>query len=232
MAYLFSALNKFAIASILTVTAAPVALALPEAAPTVAQANADIVSVASSVDDFSTLVQAIETAGLVDALSGEGPFTVFAPTNDAFADLDELLNDRYGIGVADLLEPANQALLTDVLTYHVVPGAAIASGDIPNGVTVVPSLEGDSLEVDREEDDITVDGVPVTAFDVPATNGVIHVVDDVLLPPEVVATLEETLATTAEPEPAEEAVEPAPAVETTEETVTETAPAEPIRGLW
>ncbi|MGD1860899.1 MAG: fasciclin domain-containing protein [Leptolyngbyaceae cyanobacterium] len=243
MAYLLSAWKSLAIAGAASLAVAPLAQALPDTAATsttsnltIAQADllpeGDIVTVASSIDDFSTLVQAIETAGLVDALSGEGPFTVFAPTNDAFADLDELLSDRYGIGVADLLEPENQALLTDVLTYHVVPGAAIASGDIPNGVTVVPSLEGDSLEVDREEDDITVDGVPVTAFDVPATNGVIHVVDDVLLPPEVVATLEETLATTAEPEPAEEAVEPAPAVETTEETVTETAPAEPIRGLW
>ncbi|MEM1293254.1 MAG: fasciclin domain-containing protein [Cyanobacteria bacterium P01_H01_bin.162] len=97
MAYLFSALNKFAIASILTVTAAPVALALPEAAPTVAQANADIVSVASSVDDFSTLVQAVEAAGLAEALMGSGPFTVFAPTNEAFADFDDLLQGRYGM---------------------------------------------------------------------------------------------------------------------------------------
>ncbi|MEM6519775.1 MAG: fasciclin domain-containing protein [Cyanobacteria bacterium P01_D01_bin.71] len=255
MAYLLSAWKSFAIASAVSLTVAPFAQASPETTATLAPGSltisqadllpdADIVTVASSIDDFSTLVQAIETAGLADALSSDGPFTVFAPTNEAFADLDDLLSDRYGIGVADLLEPENRDLLTDVLTYHVVPDAAIASGDIPNGVTVLPSLEGDPLQVDRGGEDINVNSVPVTAFDVPATNGVIHVVDDVLLPPEVVATLEEArtaaepapaeTTTTEEPTPAETTTtEPTPAeTTTTEEPVTETTPAEPIRGLW
>ena len=75
-------------------------------------------------DRHSGLVQAVEAAGLAEALMGPGPFTVFAPTNEAFADFDELLQDRYGIGVPDLLEPANRDLLAETLLPHVVPGAA------------------------------------------------------------------------------------------------------------
>lgn len=230
--YLFAALNKFAIASILTVTAAPVALALPEAAPTAAQANADIVSVASSVDNFSTLMQAVEAAGLAEALMGPGPFTVFAPTNEAFADFDELLQDRYGIGVPDLLEPANRDLLAETLLHHVVPGAAVVSNDIPNGATVLEAANGDTIQVNRGGEDVNVDGVGVSAFDIPASNGVIHVIDDVLLSPEVIAALEER-PVAAIPLPAETTTTPAPATPApaTPAPAT-TAPAEPVRGLW
>jgi len=252
MADLLSEWKSFAIAGVVSLSLAPYAQAAPEIESTLAQGtpttlpaevlpDADIVTVASSIDDFSTLVQAIETAGLADDLMGDGPFTVFAPTNEAFADLDDLLGDRYGLGVADLLEPENQDLLTEVLTYHVVPGAAVTSGDIPNGVTMVDSLAGEPLQINRGGDDINVESIAVTAFDVPATNGVIHVVEHVLLPPDVVATLEEYRTvveaqaeepvTSTETEPVtttETTVEPEP-VET---TTTETVPAEPVRGLW
>lgn len=259
MADLFS-WKSVAIAGAMSLSLAPFAQATPETALTITQAapttspsdvlpDADIVTVASSIDDFSTLVQAVETAGLADALSGEGPFTVFAPTNEAFADLDELLSDRYSLGLADLLEPENRDLLTDVLTYHVVPGAAVTSGDIPNGVTVVDSLAGEPLQINRGGNDINVESVAVTAFDVPATNGVIHVVEHVLLPPEVVATLEEyrtvieaqAEGTVTGRETETTTTETTTTVETTTETTstttdttetTETAPTEPVRGLW
>lgn len=243
MAYLLSAWKKLAIAGVVSLSLAPFAQAAPEPEFTLAQdtpetspenllPDADIVTVASSIDDFSTLVTAIETADLVDALSAEGPFTVFAPTDEAFADLDALLADRYGIGLADLLEPDNRELLTDVLTYHVVPDAAIASGDIPNGLTEVDSLAGEPLVIDRDDSDISVADVPVTAFDVPATNGVIHVVDDVLLPPDVIAALDEMFL--EEPMVSEETTDTTMTEETTPAptTTTETMPAEPVRGLW
>lgn len=255
MADLFS-WKSIAIAGAMSLSLAPFAHATPEPPATLAQTTppaspsdvlpaADIVTVASSIDDFSTLVQAIETAGLADALSGEGPFTVFAPTNEAFANLDDLLGDRYGLALADLLEPENRDLLTEVLTYHVVPGAAVTSGDIPNGVTVVDSLADEPLQINREDNDINVENVAVTAFDVPATNGVIHVVEDVLLPPDVVATLEDSLTaveapmaetdTATETETTTETTEPEATTtepETTTTTESETTPAEPIRGLW
>lgn len=242
MAHLFTICKGIAIASAMSLSLAPFAQAAPEPAFILAQdspadllPDADIVTVADNIDDFSTLVQAIETAGLADDLMGEGPFTVFAPTNEAFEDLDALLGDRYGIGVADLLEPENRDLLTDVLTYHVVPDAALASGDIPNGLTEVDALSGDTLAIDRDESDISVAGVPVTAFDVPATNGVIHVVDDVLLPPDVIAALDEMFSEeTMVPEEETPTTTETPVEETapTETTTPETTTAEPVRGLW
>lgn len=259
MANLPSAWKSFAIAGAACLSIAPIAHALPEADATLSQTDpvtlpgevlpdADIVTVASSIDDFSTLVQALETAGLADDLMGDGPFTVFAPTNEAFADLDNLLQSRYDLSIQDLLEPENRPLLTDVLTYHVVPGAEITSGDIPNGVTVVDSLEGGDLQVNRGGNDINVNSVPVTAFDVPASNGVIHVVEYVLLPPEVIATLEEyrdviaaqaegtvtrtETPTTVETTPAPTQTQTTTPATTAPATTTEAAPAEPVRGLW
>ncbi|MGF1457463.1 MAG: fasciclin domain-containing protein [Leptolyngbyaceae cyanobacterium] len=249
MAFLLSSLKSVAIAGAMSLSFVSGAIAAPEKDFTVAQntpttlpgdllPDADIVTVADSIDDFSTLVAAIEAAGLDDELMGDGPFTVFAPTNEAFADFDDLLDSRYGLGVSDLLEPANLDLLREVLAYHVVPGAALTSGDIPNGVTMLEAADGSMIQVNRGGDDINVQSVPVTAFDVPASNGVIHVVDDVLLPPDVIAQLEENRAvaetvpaestTTTTTPPATTTTAPA----TTAPTTTEAAPAEPVRGLW
>lgn len=241
MVYLPSVLKSIAIAGALSFGVVPLALAVPEKTATlqqgeaIAQAgipDADVVTVASSISDFTTLVQAIRTAGLVDTLQGPGPFTVFAPTNEAFADLDGLLRSRYGLSVADLLQPENQDLLTEVLTHHVVPGAAIASGDIPNGVTVLEAADGSTLQVNRGGEDINVNSVGLSAFDVPATNGVIHVVEHVLLPPEVVAALEESRTETAQTTTTttESTAPAAPAQTTTPAQTTESA--EPVRGLW
>lgn len=218
MNYVASTLKGTALACLLGLGFAPVAWSSTDAEIVVAQAEEDIVGVASSVDDFSTLVTAVQAAGLVDELQGDGPFTVFAPTNEAFEELDATLNSAYGIGVADLLEPENQELLQTVLAYHVVNGAEIASGDIPDGTTPVEVWSGDELEVVRSGDDVEVNGVTVTGFDVPASNGVIHVIDGVLVPPQVISALEssQTEATSTEPAP-EPTSEPAP---------------EPVQGLW
>jgi uncharacterized surface protein with fasciclin (FAS1) repeats len=133
-----------------------------------------IVDVASADTDFSTLVAAIDAAGLVDTLSGEGPYTVFAPTNEAFAALPP--------GVLDaLLLPENKDTLTKILTYHVVDGE-VTSDQITDGD--VPTLEGESVTVSTA-DGVTVNGAMVVAADVAASNGVIHVIDAVLVPSDV-----------------------------------------------
>ncbi|MEM1293255.1 MAG: fasciclin domain-containing protein [Cyanobacteria bacterium P01_H01_bin.162] len=135
-----------------------------------------------------------------------------------------------------MLEPANRDLLAETLLHHVVPGAAVVSNDIPNGATVLEAANGDTIQVNRGGEDVNVDGVGVSAFDIPASNGVIHVIDDVLLSPEVIAALEAgTVAAT--PLPAETTTPPAattaPATSApaTPAPAT-TAPAEPVRGLW
>ena len=193
-----------------------------EAVERTAQGAGDIVDVASSVEDFSTLVAAVEAAGLVDALKSEGPFTVLAPTNDAFAALPD--------GVLDaLLLPENEDLLTEILTYHVIPGE-VPSTDITTGP--VPTLNGDDVMVTADNDMIMADDAMVVAADVPASNGVIHVLDAVLVPDDVAEELGARLAAAEEveePAPAEPApAEPAPA----EPAPAEPAPAEPVRGLW
>ncbi len=132
----------------------------------------DIVAVASETADFSTLVAAVSAAGLVETLQGDGPFTVFAPTNEAFAALPA--------GVLDaLLLPENVDVLAQILTYHVVSGAVLAA-DVTDGE--VPTVEGQNLTLSTV-DGVTVNGVPVATADVMASNGVIHVIGSVLLPP-------------------------------------------------
>jgi uncharacterized surface protein with fasciclin (FAS1) repeats len=130
-----------------------------------------IVGVAAGNQDFSTLVAAVRAAGLVDTLSGTGPFTVFAPTNEAFAALPAGTLDK-------LLLPANKATLTKILTYHVLPGKVMAA-DVKAGK--VPTVEGSQLTV-TTTGGVKVDAANVTATDVAASNGVIHVIDRVLLP--------------------------------------------------
>ena len=134
----------------------------------------DIVAVASATEGFSTLVAAIEAAGLVETLQGEGPFTVFAPTDDAFAALPEGLLEK-------LLLPENVAVLTSILTYHVVPGL-VMSADVTAGD--VATVEGSTITI-ATDGGVTVNGANVTAVDVTASNGVIHVIDQVIVPPTV-----------------------------------------------
>jgi len=131
-----------------------------------------IVDIAVAADDFTTLVAAVQAAGLVEVLAGEGPFTVFAPTDAAFAALPEGLLEK-------LLLPENLEVLISILTYHVVSGTVLAA-DVVAGE--VPSVQGESITVGTEGG-VTVNGASVIAADVLASNGVIHVIDAVILPP-------------------------------------------------
>lgn len=137
-------------------------------------AEGDIVAVASGNPDFSTLVAALSAAGLVETLQGEGPFTVFAPTDAAFAALPEGL-------LAKLLLPENIAVLTAILTYHVVPGM-VMSTDVTAGD--VATVEGSTIAITTDYG-VMVNGANVVAVDVAASNGVIHVIDAVIVPPTV-----------------------------------------------
>jgi len=134
----------------------------------------DIVAVASGNPDFSTLVAAIQAAGLVETLQGAGPFTVFAPTNAAFEALPAGLLEK-------LLLPENVAVLTAILTYHVVPGK-VMSADVTAGD--VASVEGSTIAL-TTDGGVKVNGANVVAVDVAASNGVIHVIDQVIVPPTV-----------------------------------------------
>jgi uncharacterized surface protein with fasciclin (FAS1) repeats len=133
-----------------------------------------IVEVASSNPDFSTLVAAVDAAGLVETLSSDGPFTVFAPTNEAFEALPEGLLDA-------LLLPENKDALTSILTYHVISGEVMAA-DVTAGE--VDTVEGSPITI-TTDDGVKVDDANVIATDVDASNGVIHVIDSVLVPPTV-----------------------------------------------
>ena len=134
---------------------------------------ADIVDTAVSAGSFTTLVAAVKAAGLVDTLKGEGPFTVFAPTDEAFAKLPAGT-------VEDLLKPENKDKLVAVLTYHVVPGK-VMSGDIAGKEMMVKSVQGDTIDVNAMNG-VMVDGATVTSADIEADNGVIHVIDTVIMP--------------------------------------------------
>ncbi|MFZ9175879.1 MAG: fasciclin domain-containing protein [Ilumatobacteraceae bacterium] len=142
-------------------------------APMEAPMESDIVAVASSTEGFSTLVAAL-TAGLVETLQGEGPFTVFAPNDEAFAALPAGLLDK-------LLLPENVDTLTAILTYHVVAGK-VGSMDVVAGD--VPSVEGSSITLGTT-DGVQVNDAMVILADVEASNGVIHVIDKVIVPPTV-----------------------------------------------
>ena len=138
-----------------------------------------IVDVASGAGNFGTLVAAVTAAELVETLSGEGPFTVFAPTDEAFAALPA--------GVVDaLLLPENKALLAQILTYHVVSGKVMAADVTDSDVATV---EGQTVKLSTA-DGVTINGAKVVSADVAASNGVIHAIDAVILPPGVdVSTL-------------------------------------------
>jgi len=135
----------------------------------------DIVDLAVGNKNLSTLVAAVKAAGLVNTLKGNGPFTVFAPTNDAFAALPKGT-------VENLLKPENKSALVKVLTYHVVAAKAMA-GDLKNGKQMVGSVEGEKITVVKKNGKVMVNGAEVIIADVKAKNGVVHVINRVILPP-------------------------------------------------
>jgi len=159
---------RFTLAAVVTVAA----LSMPVV--TLAEDHTmDIVDTAVAADDFTTLVAAVQAAGLVETLKGDGPFTVFAPTDAAFAALPD--------GTVDgLLLPENLETLTAILTYHVVPSAVMSSELAGETVTVL-TVNGESLTVDGR-DGVTVNGANVISADIETSNGVIHVIDAVLMP--------------------------------------------------
>lgn len=142
-------------------------------AETPAAATKNIVTIASEAEDFSTLVAAIKAAGLAETLSGDGPFTVFAPTNAAFSALPEGT-------VVKLMEPEQKEKLAGILTYHVIPGKIMAENVAPEKVVTVNGKEV-TFTVDGET--VMIDGAKVIKADIEGSNGVIHVIDKVLLPP-------------------------------------------------
>ena len=138
-----------------------------------AEKPADIVDTAVSAGSFTTLVTAVQAADLVDTLKSPGPFTVFAPTDDAFAKLPAGT-------VENLLKPENKGKLTEILTYHVVAGK-IMSGDIAGKTASVATVEGQKINVDATTG-VMVNDASVVKPDIVASNGVIHVIDTVLIP--------------------------------------------------
>ena len=144
----------------------------PAASPAHTAAAKDIVAIASGDGQFKTLTKALTAAGLVPTLQGKGPFTVFAPTDAAFAALPKG-------ALEDLLKPANKAKLTKILTYHVVSGAVLSSS-LKSGD--VPTVEKSKLKVVVKDGKVTVDAATVVKADIKASNGVIHVIDKVLMP--------------------------------------------------
>ncbi|MGB8224326.1 MAG: fasciclin domain-containing protein [Polyangiales bacterium] len=153
--------------------ATPVTTTAAKEAATQQVGEPNIVTVAASAGDFNTLVAALKAAGLVETLQGDGPFTVFAPTDEAFAKLPA--------GTVDsLLLPENKAKLVAILTYHVVPGEVLAADVVK--LSSADTVEGQPLSIRVDDGGIQVNGAHVTATDVMASNGVIHVIDSVLIP--------------------------------------------------
>lgn len=133
----------------------------------------DIVDTAVGAGQFKTLAAALNAAGLIETLKGGGPFTVFAPTDEAFAKLPKGT-------VEELLKPENKAKLTAILTYHVVPGKVMAADVVK--VKDAKTVQGGSIKVNASRGKVMVDGANVVKADIGASNGVIHVVDTVLMP--------------------------------------------------
>lgn len=169
---------------------------------------ADIVDTAVAAGNFSTLVAAVQAAGLVDTLKGEGPFTVFAPTDEAFAKLPA--------GTVDALLADPEGALKQILLYHVVPGKVLSS-DLIDGLEA-PTAQGENVKFTLGDGKALVNDANIIAADIEASNGVIHVIDSVILPPSIAAasaaatpeaTAEATPEATAEAAPAAAAETPA-----------------------
>jgi len=133
----------------------------------------DIVDTAVAAGSFGTLAAALKAAGLVETLKGKGPFTVFAPTDAAFAKLPAGT-------VENLLKPENKAQLTKILTYHVVAGSVKAADVVK--LNEAKTVQGQSVKIMVKDGKVSVDGATVTATDIAASNGVIHVIDTVMMP--------------------------------------------------
>ncbi len=133
----------------------------------------DIVATAVAAGDFSTLAAALEAAGLIETLQGEGPFTVFAPTDEAFANLPEGT-------VESLLKPENKDQLTSILTYHVVPGKVTASDVVE--LSSAETVQGGKIDIKKKYGSVYVNDAKVVKTDIMSSNGVIHVIDAVILP--------------------------------------------------
>ena len=156
----------------ITMLAATIALATSVSA---LASEKDIVDTAVEAGQFKTLAAALEAAGLVSTLKGAGPFTVFAPTDEAFAELPAGT-------VENLLKPENKQQLTEILTYHVVPGKVMAADVV--GIDEAKSVNGKMIDVEVDGGSVKVNDAAVTAADIAASNGVIHIIDKVIMPPE------------------------------------------------
>ncbi len=161
-------MRKLLTASALLILAAP-ALAL-------AGDKKDIVDTAVAAEKFKTLVAAVKAAGLVETLKGEGPFTVLAPTDEAFAKLPEGT-------VESLLKPENKEKLVAILKYHVIPAKAMAADVVKLDGQSVKTVEGKSAKIEVKDGTVMINGAKVVKTDIECSNGVIHVIDTVLLPP-------------------------------------------------
>ena len=151
------------------------AIAMTLAVVSISAKAADIVDTAVSAGQFKTLVAAVTAAGLVDTLKSKGPFTVFAPTDAAFAKLPAGT-------VESLLKPENKSKLVAILTYHVVPGK-VMSADIAGKKLNVATVQGGKINVNAMSG-VMINGAKVVSADIAASNGVIHVIDKVILPPQ------------------------------------------------
>ena len=154
-----------------TLLSAAAAIAMTTSAFAAGHAK-DIVDTAAAAGDFGTLLAAAEAAGLVETLKGDGPFTIFAPTDAAFAALPEGT-------VEELLKPENKEMLASILTYHVIAGK-VMSTDLTDDMEAA-TVNGDTVMIDLDNG-VMVDGANVTTADIEATNGVIHVIDAVIMP--------------------------------------------------
>ncbi len=155
------------------ISAAVAMLALSVGFSVAADCKKDIVDTAVGAGSFKTLVAAVQAAGLVDTLKGQGPFTVFAPTDEAFAKLPKGT-------VEDLLKPENKSKLQAVLTYHVVPGKVMAADVVK--LKDAKTAQGQSVKIAVAGGNVKVDGATVVKTDIVTSNGVIHVIDSVILP--------------------------------------------------
>ena len=133
----------------------------------------DVVDTAVAAGSFNTLAKALQAAGLVETLKGQGPFTVFAPTDEAFAKLPSG-------ALQDLLKPENKEKLRRILTYHVVPGRVTASDVV--ALTSAKAVSGDTIRIKATGGTVSVDAAKVVKTDIAASNGVIHVIDSVIMP--------------------------------------------------
>jgi uncharacterized surface protein with fasciclin (FAS1) repeats len=166
---------KFQIAQFAAVAIAAIGLSIGSASAGGSYNQKDIVDTAVQAGQFKTLAKALDAAGLIPTLKGPGPFTVFAPTDAAFAKLPEGT-------LENLLKPENREQLRAILTYHVVPGRLMAS-DVA-GLDEVKTVNGKMLSISTHGKAVMIDNANVTSTDIKASNGVIHVIDTVLMPPE------------------------------------------------